>query len=537
MGVATVLSQPPPAAHASEIADPLGRGSTEVQAGATPNPSPPSEITAPPPETTTSHPETTTPHSETATPHSETATPHSETTTAKTVSPHRRRDRDTTPPILRLPPGIDVAATDVVGMIVTFTVAATDDVDPAPAVSCDPRSGTLFALGTTTVTCTATDAAGNVSDQGSFDVAVRPPPGAPPAPTAEDDFVATVQGAAVDILFLANDVNPDGGVGRSVTVRITGAPSSGKVQLQREQFIYSPKPAFVGTDRFTYALCQDGRCDPATVTIEVREREGEATTALTDPVWQAVAQRPTETLSGTCESALAWGGFANGRIPAEAMTPIGGPHRLERQAAAAFLQMRVAARGDGLNVSLTDSYRSYDAQVQLRLSKGDLVATATPGTSVHGWGKAIDIDLRNPALRSWLQRNAVRFGWVNPAWAKRAGKSFEPWHYEFYGSRPGSGSGECSRPVLGPGTVTIADHITGGGPGSAPSGDATREPAPEQVKPSLFTPIALSARSPVAKVWLGVGVGVLWTVIMVGVFSLSMLCRQRRQRPPAGTRR
>jgi hypothetical protein len=40
---------------------------------------------------------------------------------------------------------------------------ATDTVDGAVAVTCDPAAGSTFAIGTTTVTCSATDAAGNVT--------------------------------------------------------------------------------------------------------------------------------------------------------------------------------------------------------------------------------------------------------------------------------------------------------------------------------------------------------------------------------------
>ena len=38
---------------------------------------------------------------------------------------------------------------------------ATDDTDANPSVGCDPASGSQFPVGATTVTCTATDEAGN----------------------------------------------------------------------------------------------------------------------------------------------------------------------------------------------------------------------------------------------------------------------------------------------------------------------------------------------------------------------------------------
>jgi hypothetical protein len=48
------------------------------------------------------------------------------------------------------------------GAIVTFTAPATDNC-PGVTVVCSPPSGTFFPVGTTTVNCTATDAAGNTS--------------------------------------------------------------------------------------------------------------------------------------------------------------------------------------------------------------------------------------------------------------------------------------------------------------------------------------------------------------------------------------
>ena len=78
---------------------------------------------------------------------------------------------DTTPPVLKLPGTITAIATSKNGAKVTYSVTATDNVDPKPTVKCSPLSGALFPLGQTTVKCTATDAAGNQS-AGSFVVKV-----------------------------------------------------------------------------------------------------------------------------------------------------------------------------------------------------------------------------------------------------------------------------------------------------------------------------------------------------------------------------
>ncbi|MEW5830355.1 MAG: LamG-like jellyroll fold domain-containing protein, partial [Chloroflexota bacterium] len=80
---------------------------------------------------------------------------------------------DTTPPVLSLPGNMTVEATGPAGAVVTFSATATDETSPAnPAVACDANSGDTFPLGTTTVTCSATDDAGNTAN-GSFDITVE----------------------------------------------------------------------------------------------------------------------------------------------------------------------------------------------------------------------------------------------------------------------------------------------------------------------------------------------------------------------------
>jgi Tol biopolymer transport system component len=77
------------------------------------------------------------------------------------------------PPALSLPQfPIVVPADRPAGAVVAYTVTASDADDPNPTVSCSPASGTVFAIGDTTVTCKATDASGNVAT-GSFSVHVQ----------------------------------------------------------------------------------------------------------------------------------------------------------------------------------------------------------------------------------------------------------------------------------------------------------------------------------------------------------------------------
>ncbi len=78
---------------------------------------------------------------------------------------------DTTPPTLQLPSSITKEATGPSGAVVSYGASATDNVDGTDPVTCSRASGSIFPLGTTTVTCSATDSVGNTST-GSFTVTV-----------------------------------------------------------------------------------------------------------------------------------------------------------------------------------------------------------------------------------------------------------------------------------------------------------------------------------------------------------------------------
>jgi hypothetical protein len=81
--------------------------------------------------------------------------------------------QDTTAPALSLPSSITEEATGSGGATVNFSASATDAVSGSVAPDCAPASGSLFGFGSTTVTCTATDAAGNTSTPGTFTVTVQ----------------------------------------------------------------------------------------------------------------------------------------------------------------------------------------------------------------------------------------------------------------------------------------------------------------------------------------------------------------------------
>jgi hypothetical protein len=78
------------------------------------------------------------------------------------------------PPInLTCSSNITVAATSATGAVVTYTSSASGGCPPV-TINCNPPSGSTFAIGTTTVTCTASDACGQTANC-SFTVTVNPP--------------------------------------------------------------------------------------------------------------------------------------------------------------------------------------------------------------------------------------------------------------------------------------------------------------------------------------------------------------------------
>ena len=124
---------------------------------------------------------------------------------------------DTTAPVVTPPGNQTLQATSPAGATQAFSGTATDDVDGPLSAPCTPTS---YALGETTVTCSATDAAGNTG-QATFTVTVVDTVGPTlslPAPITVQ--ATSVAGAAVSYGASASDV-VDG------AVSVSCAPASG----------------------------------------------------------------------------------------------------------------------------------------------------------------------------------------------------------------------------------------------------------------------------------------------------------------------
>jgi hypothetical protein len=146
-------------------------------------------------------------------------------------------------------------------------------------------------------------------------------------------------------------------------------------------------------------------------------------------------------------------GMANGQLAKNVLEPCGiRSFVLEREAARSMRALVKKARRDGIPLSATGTYRSYDGQVNLFKRRYDNVKRSTrhefwrglnwwlkpkvagaavPGTSNHGWGLAVDFSLRNKlgqekplntAALSWLTKNGPSFGWWNTTHS-------ENWHW------------------------------------------------------------------------------------------------------------
>jgi len=166
-------------------------------------------------------------------------------------------------------------------------------------------------------------------------------------------------------------------------------------------------------------------------------------------------------------------GLENGRLPVSVLMSVGSC-TLERDAAYTMSQMIEAAAADGVRLSPAWCYRDLAQQRSTYENNCPLVEqeeavvdpvtgvpqvdengeplvevsppqractlpTATPSRSNHGWGRAVDFEVRGrtmgcgDAAFRWLQENAADYGWIHPDWAQCNRPDREPWHWEYGG--------------------------------------------------------------------------------------------------------
>ena len=124
---------------------------------------------------------------------------------------------------------------------------------------------------------------------------------------------------------------------------------------------------------------------------------------------------------------------------------------MARAAAPSLALLYRTASAAGVRLGARDCYRPVREQVAVAATwtaRGNSACAATPqrypdgrpkGTSMHGWGKAVDfseagpVTFTSPGYR-FLKAHAEALGWNHPGWAEPGGGPCpEPWHWEWIG--------------------------------------------------------------------------------------------------------
>ncbi|WP_051196845.1 M15 family metallopeptidase [Jonesia quinghaiensis] len=226
-------------------------------------------------------------------------------------------------------------------------------------------------------------------------------------------------------------------------------PESDAAEQDETTDASTPETAELASDEVSDAPAEEQEQEPVAepvsvdqVTAASAELDELLTLATTVEVTTVAEQRAAEfdvEWAAAVELADSTASYGNGRIPLSALRAVDTApgHYLRADAAVMFGLMNEAFREQfGHNIGMTDSYRSYSAQVATKAAKG--FWAATPGTSNHGWGVAIDLSGAaaqwGTAERNWLVKNGATYGWISPGWAQPGAGKEEPWHWEYEGA-------------------------------------------------------------------------------------------------------
>lgn len=131
--------------------------------------------------------------------------------------------------------------------------------------------------------------------------------------------------------------------------------------------------------------------------------------------------------------------YSNGEVDESALVPLSwNPKFLMQKDAAKMFELlnRDFKTESGYDLRITSTYRPLAVQYQVKRESPSM--TATPGTSNHGYGLAVDIAAAaSPFItfdsyeHQWMMENGHKYGWLHPWWAGPGGTMLEPWHFEF----------------------------------------------------------------------------------------------------------
>jgi hypothetical protein len=292
--------------------------------------------------------------------------------------------QDLTPPAVTTPGPLNQEAVDPTGTAVSFSASASDIVDGSLTPSCTPGSGSLFPIGATSVTCTATDAHGNTGSA-SFPVTVTLVDTTPPVVTVPGPITAEAQGpdgAQVTFTATAAD-NLDGPVTPACS------PSSGSTFRR-------------GTTTVTCAV-SDARGNNGNGTFTVTVADTKAPALILPPDLTVEANSPLGSVVTFTVSAV---DVADGPLPPTAVrcTPATGSRfplgRTLVQCRATDTSANVATKD--LTVSVVDSTApvlTVPAPIALTATAAGLPATDPALARFLGGATAEDMVDSRPTLR------------------------------------------------------------------------------------------------------------------------------------------
>jgi hypothetical protein len=195
--------------------------------------------------------------------------------------------RDTTAPVIAAVANVVAEATSAAGATVAFSASASDIVSGAVAVGASPASGSTFAIGTTSVTLSAIDAAGN---------------------TATRTFTVTVRDTTAPVLALpANQVlEATSAAGATATFAASATDAVGVTSLTSSAASGSTFPIGTTTVTFT-AIDAAGNTTWGSFTITVRDTTAPTITSLSTnapTLWPPNHKMVAVTLNSTVNDAV-----------------------------------------------------------------------------------------------------------------------------------------------------------------------------------------------------------------------------------------
>jgi hypothetical protein len=144
-------------------------------------------------------------------------------------------------------------------------------------------------------------------------------------------------------------------------------------------------------------------------------------------------------------------GAENGYLSGDRLVTVAPGCRVAREAGPSLALLYRMASSANVALGARDCYRPVSGQVAVAASwtaRGNSACAAAPatfpdgrprGTSMHGWGKAVDVSepttvtFSSPGYR-FLKARAAAVGWNHPGWAEPGGGPCpEPWHWEWVG--------------------------------------------------------------------------------------------------------